>query len=541
MRKLYLSFIIFFIFSFLYASQIDTLYILQTTDVHGNLFPYDYFMDEPAERGLVKVYTRILEYRDQHKNVMLVDSGDMLQGTPLTYYFNRIETDIPHPMILAMNYMGYDAFAVGNHEIEQGVATYKRTENESNFPWLSANSFLEDGNTFFKPYTVIEKNNIKIGIIGLTTPGIPMWLDESLYPGITWKDMVETAKIYVRELRPKVDILIGIFHSGFDEKEGAEKSRLMGLPLDNASGLVAKNVKGFDVIFGGHTHHIKPEKKLTITNPDETLKVISGYWARNLGVARIIFEIDGKQLTILEKTGWIESIKDIEPSSEILKLTESYHEKTLKYIRKEIGTIEDTLSAKFSRFKDTAFIELINKAQMDYTREEISFAACFNSNVNIKPGKIRIKDIYSMYEYENFLYVLEMTGRQIKDFLEYSTRYYIWDGKQVSPNPKIAGYNYDMAEGINYFIDITEKVGNRIKELFLIKTGKPIKMDQIYKVAMNSYRANGGGGHIAAANAENVRVIFKSNMEMRNILADYISTTGKIKSIVDENWKIITK
>ncbi|MCK4653924.1 MAG: 5'-nucleotidase C-terminal domain-containing protein, partial [Candidatus Cloacimonetes bacterium] len=199
------------------------------------------------------------------------------------------------------------------------------------------------------------------------------------------------------------------------------------------------------------------------------------------------------------------------------------------------------LSAKFSRFKDTAFIELINKAQMDYTRAEISFAACFNSNVNIKPGKIRIKDIYSMYEYENFLYVLEMTGRQIKDFLEYSTKYYIWDGKQVSPNPKIAGYNYDMAEGINYFIDITEKVGNRIKELFLIKTGKPIKMDQIYKVAMNSYRANGGGGHIAAANAENVRVIFKSNMEMRNILADYISTTGKIKSIVDENWKIITK
>ncbi len=539
MKKFQYIFILLFVFSLLSATQIDTLFILQTTDVHGNLYPYDYFKDEPAERGLAKVYTRVAEYRDLYENVILVDSGDMIQGTPLTYYFNKIETDIIHPMILAMNRMKYDAFAVGNHEIEQGVPIYNRTEKESNFPWLSANSFLKDGSTFFKPYTIIEKGGYKIGIIGLTTPGIPMWIDEALYPGITWKDMVETAKIFVTELRSEVDILIGIFHSGFDEEEGAYKCKLMGLPIDNASGLVAKNVSGFDVIFGGHSHHIKPKEKRTITNPEETLQIISGCWARNIGVAKLIIETNDKHCRIIEKSGWVESIKDKAPSNEILEITKDYHNKVLKYIRTDIGITKDTLSGKYSRIKDTPLVDLINKAQLEYSNAEISFAACFNSKLNIHPGKIKIKDIYSLYEYENFLYMIEMTGRQIKDYLEYSARYFIWDGENILSDPEIAGYNYDMAEGISYRIDVSEDIGNRIKDMNLTETCKPIDINRIYKVALNSYRGNGGGGHLAAAKAENAPVIFKSNIEMRSIIIEYISKIGTIKTEVNNNWEII--
>ena len=539
MKKFQFLFILLFVFSLLSATQIDTLFILQTTDVHGNLYPYDYFKDEPAERGLAKVYTRVAEYRDLHENVILVDSGDMIQGTPLTYYFNKIEPDITHPMILAMNLMKYDAFAVGNHEIEQGTTIYNRVEKESDFPWLSANSFLEDGSTFFKPYTIIEKGGYKIGIIGLTTPGIPMWIDEALYPGITWKDMVETAKIFVAELRSEVDILIGIFHSGFDENEGAYKCKLMGLPIDNASGLVAKNVSGFDVIFGGHSHHIKPKERQTITNPGKTLQIISGCLARNIGVAKLIIETNDKHCRIIEKSSWIESIKDKVPSDEILEITKDHHNKVLKYIRTDIGITNDTLSGKHSRIKDTPLVDLINKAQLEYTNADISFAACFNSEFNISPGKIKIKDIYSLYEYENFLYMIEITGRQIKDYLEYSARYFIWDGENISSDPKIAGYNYDMAEGLSYQIDVSEDIGNRIKYLSLIETGKPIDMNRVYKVALNSYRGNGGGGHLAAAKAENAPVIFKSNIEMRSIIIEYISKIGIIKTEINNNWEII--
>jgi 2',3'-cyclic-nucleotide 2'-phosphodiesterase (5'-nucleotidase family) len=157
----------------------------------------------------------------------------------------------------------------------------------------------------------------------------------------------------------------------------------------------------------------------------------------------------------------------------------------------------------------------------------------------IEPGPIRIKDIYGMYRYENFLYVVELTGQQIKDFLEYCAKYYVWDGKQITPNPEMRGYNYDMAEGIKYTIDVTRKPGNRIENLVLQSTDKSLKMNETYKVAMNSYRATGGGGHMAAAGASDAKIIWKSSEEMRNILADYIKKTGKLTPHTDGNWKVV--
>ncbi|MGD9900749.1 MAG: metallophosphoesterase, partial [Calditrichaceae bacterium] len=239
----------------LFAQETDTLYILQTTDVHGNIYPYDYFRDEPDEnRGLAKIFTKVTEYRKKHPNVLLVDGGDLLQGTPMIYYFNKIETDVPNPMIFTMNYMGYDAFAVGNHDIEQGLFTYHRAQDQSDFPWLSANSLMPDGRTYFDPYTIIEYNGITIGIIGLTTPGIPMWLDKTLYPGITWTDMIETARDYAEMLRPEVDVLVGLFHAGLNEDYSGAHTDDLGLPNENASRLVAEQVPLFDVVFAGHSH-----------------------------------------------------------------------------------------------------------------------------------------------------------------------------------------------------------------------------------------------------------------------------------------------
>ena len=167
MKSIYIFIIL--TISFLSAQTIDTLYILQTTDIHGRIYPYDYYQDKPADYGLAKIYSKVVEFRKAHQNVLLLDGGDMIQGTPMNYYFNKIESSLPNPMILTMNYMGYDAMAVGNHDIEQGLFVYNKAQRESNFSWLSANSTLPDLSTYFEPYTIYEINGIRIGIIGLTT------------------------------------------------------------------------------------------------------------------------------------------------------------------------------------------------------------------------------------------------------------------------------------------------------------------------------------------------------------------------------------
>ncbi len=525
----------------LLAQRADTLYILQTTDVHGNIYPYDYFTDTPdSTRGLAKIYSRVVEYRQNHKNVLLVDCGDLIQGTPLVAYFNKHNQGLPPPMILTMNYMKYDAFAVGNHDIEQSLFVYNHAENASRFIWLSANSVMEDGSTYFKPYTIIERNGIKVGIVGLTTPGIPMWLDEELYPGITWQDMVSRARIFAKELRPKVDVLIGIFHAGFNAAYSQKQSEAAGIPNENASGLVAEQIPEFDAVFAGHSHRagpMKPGKQNARSfNGDEALRLNAGFWARNLGVARFI--IEGKERRIRDKTAWLEPMATVPADKAILQLTRYYHEKTRDYINTRIGELKSPLDAGSARLRDTALMDLINAAQLDYTGAEISFAASFNPRFKLQPGPIRVKDVFAMYQYENFLYTLKMTGQQIKDFLEFSARYYDFVNGKVTTTTEWPGFNYDMAAGLRYVIDVRHPVGQRITNMRDMR-GRPFDLNKTYTVAMNSYRASGGGGHMIHAGATKAPVIKKSNEEMRSILRQYIEKKKVIDIRADNNWKVI--
>ncbi len=534
----------------IFAGQVDTLYILQTTDVHGHIYPYDYFSDQPAAYGLAKAYTKITQYRQQHQNVLLIDSGDLLQGTPLTYYFNKIESSRLNPMILVLNYMGYDAFTVGNHDIEQGVEVYYKALQESNFPWLSANSVLPDRRTFFEPYALFNINGIRVAILGLTTPAIPMWLDQTLYPGITWQDMVKSAQHWVKELRPQVDVLVGSFHAGLDAEYSADQTNRLGLPNENGSRLVAEQVPVFDVIFAGHSHRpvgrmeqtSKRTKANNILNLGEqkTLLLNAGSWGKNLAVAQLILSgnsNDGFKVQAID--GWLEPLKDVPPSKAILDLVLPFHQQTLKYTHTTIATLTDTLSAVRARWQDTPFMDLIQQTQLYYSKADISLAACFDEHFILPPGPIRVKDAYRMYRYENYLYVLEMTGQQIKDFLEYSARYFSFSAGRVLVNPKIPGYNYDMAEGIGYQIDLRRPVGQRIVNLIDLKTKKPLDLNKTYKVAMNSYRATGGGGHLAAAGAQKAPVLWKSDQEIRNLLIDYLKRLKVITPQTNHNWKLV--
>lgn len=517
------------------AQEGNQIIILHTTDVHGNIYPYDYFKDEPSQFGLSRIYTKVKEFRKKYNNVILLDSGDLLQGTPLVYYFNHINRTLPNPMILILNYMKYDAFAVGNHDIEQGYLTYYKALRESNFPWLSANSLMADGSTYFKPYTIIEKDGIKIGIIGLTTPAIPMWLDKSLYPGIEWKNMVKSAEKYVKELRPKVDVLIGLFHAGMNAEYSKQHTDALELPNENASKLIAEKVPEFDFIFCGHSHKVFPAEN---ENPviNNTVMIMSGSYGLYLGVGKVYF---GNK-KIIRRTGSMIPMHEIEASQEILDITKPYHEQTLKYIRQEIGFASDSISGKYSRWRDTPLVELINRAQLETTGADISFAASFNTNVLIPPGPILVKDVYGMYKYENFLYLIEMTGKQIIDYLEFSVRFFLYDNntKKVIKNPDVSGYNYDMAEGISYTIEVTKDFGNRINNVIFLATGKSLELQKYYRVALNSYRASGGGGHLAAAGIYKPKILWQSNEEMRNILIEYIRDKKQLEGRIDGNWRL---
>jgi len=541
MKKLLVTFfLIFLIIPTLYANgERDTLYILNTTDIHGSILPYDYIRDEPAEYGLVKVYTRIKEFKDKYDNVVLLDCGDLLQGNPYAYYFNRIDTSGVHPIIQTMNYIGYDAFAVGNHEIELGVDTYTKARDTSDFPWLSANAALDDGSTYFEPYTILETVGIKIGILGLTTPGIPTMLDSTYYPGITWKDMVATAQQYSPKLRDSVDVLIGIFHAGFDAQEDKYKEELFGLPVANASGLVAERVPGFDVVFGGHSHRVNPRDTIITIRDSTTLKMISGSHAWGLGIAKIVLEKRNGKWQVIEKTGWIEQAKDFPPSREILVLNEPYHKKVVSFFRTPIALNKEIITTENARFEDSPIPELINRVQLHLTEADISLSPVFSTGLVIPADTIRIKDVYAMYPYENTLKMIEMTGEQLVDYLEYCANYYVYENDSLSTNPDMAGYNYDMAEGISYTIDVREQPGSRIKNVTFLKTAEPIDPEMTYTVALNSYRANGGGGHLKAVGIDKPNVIYSSETDLRNLIIDYLKEQEILEAKCDNNWHIV--
>ncbi|MFC1887288.1 bifunctional metallophosphatase/5'-nucleotidase [Candidatus Cloacimonadota bacterium] len=520
---------------FLSAVQ-DTIYVLHTTDVHGNLLSYNYFKDKSADKGLTKIATFIKDFRHKHQNVILLDGGDMIQGTPLTYLFNHVETEAPHPVIAAMNFMGYDAMSVGNHEIEQGLDVCTRLQEESNFSWLSANSILDKGRSYFDPYLILQVAGLKIGILGMTTPGIPKWLDSSIYEGISWKDIVETSRNHITDLREQSDIVIGLFHSGL-KPDPPEP----GLPQENASGQVADEVPGFDIILGGHSHNTFPVDTLTITNRNEPLQLISGYHGSKVGVIKVVLERNNGQVSIVEKSGWNESILDYISDLEMDTIFAPYHKKTLDFIRRRVAETQSLLTTADAQFQDNPLIDLINLVQLKVTGADVSFTSCFNTRVSIEAGPVRVKDIYSIYPYENFLYTFEMEGRQLKQYLEFAARYYQLEDEDIIFSTELSGYNYDIAEGISYKIDLTEPLGSRIKDIRLLASGKLLLEDEIYTVALNSFRGSGGGGYLKEIGLTEPEIIFKSSQEIRNLIIEYLSSNPGYIFETNNNWKTLMK
>jgi len=536
--------------------------ILETTDIHGVILPYDFIEKTKLKASLASTFAYVKEVRREKGSVVLLDDGDNLQGQPEVYYYNFIDTISPHFLCESMNYMGYDAGTVGNHDIETGHAVYDRLIKKYNFPLLAANAVdIKTGNPYFKPYQIIVKEGIKIAVFGMVTPAIPDWLPKELYSGIEFRDMVETAKLWMPEiLDEKPDIVVGLFHSGWD-RSGYESEN--GSRYENGSSAVAYNVPGFDIIFNGHDHKLANEK--FVNSAGDTLLIIDGgSRSEKVGRADITFtgrKIKGKKQKKI--TGKLINVADYQPDSEFISKFELQNEKVTEYVNRIIGNSTVTVSSRESYFGSSAFIDLVHSIQLEITGADISFAAPLSFDVSIPEGPVTVGDMFKLYRFENMLYTMTMSGEEVKKYLEFS--YSEWfntmkspadallklrsgkDGKPLLTNGKAwlrnQSYNFDSAAGIDYIVDVSKPEGSRIT-IKSFTDGKPFEMDKVYKVAVNSHRGNGGGGLFTAGagipkDELRSRIISSTDRDLRYYILKSIEAKKTINPEPLNNWKII--
>ncbi|MET8952714.1 bifunctional metallophosphatase/5'-nucleotidase [Streptomyces sp. NPDC004393] len=547
--------------------------ILGTTDLHSHVFDWDYYKDAAYSDkagnsvGVGRVATLIKQQREAkgEDRVLLVDAGDIIQGTSLAYYYARVDpitgTDGKHgprhPMAVAMNHMRYDAAALGNHEFNYGIDTLRKFESQCHFPLLGANAL--DAKTLrpaFQPYTVKRicvpgAPDIKVGILGLTNPGIALWDKDNVSGKMVFPGLVEQAKKYVPRLRALgCDIVFLTDHSGLDGSSsyGSE------LPyVENASNLVAEQVPGIDAILVGHTHVEVPSYTVKNEQTGEDVLLSEPYcWGMRLTVFDFEVELHHGQWRVTDKKAQTLNPNGVEEDPEITRLLKADHDLVVKYVNTPVGTCTQDLSAAESCWKDVPIMDFIHQVQMatvatglstaDAALPLISVAAPFSRTADIPAGNVTIKDIAGLYIYDNTLYGKKLTGAQLKDYLEYGAKYY----HQVPAGTKVDtatltnansfwDYMYDTAAGVDYDIDIAQPEGSRIKNLSY--KGAPVADDQVFVVAVNNYRANGGSGypHIAAAG-----IAYSSTNEIRQLMIDYVTAKGSLNpaDFAVTNWKL---
>ncbi|NMC67481.1 MAG: bifunctional metallophosphatase/5'-nucleotidase [Spirochaetales bacterium] len=569
-----------------YTEKPLQLTFIETSDIHGSIFPYDFINDRITKTSLAQVVTIVNEQRAiAGNNVVLLDNGDILQGQPTVYYYNFENTTDTHIVAQVMNYMKYDAMAMGNHDIEAGHPVYDKMIKEFSFPTLAANAVKPDGNPYFKPYTIVNRGGVKIAILGLITPKIPSWLPSKFWEGMVFEDMVTSAQKWIKIIKEKEkpDLIVGLFHAGVDYTYGGEKADTPN--NENASQLVAERVAGFDLIFVGHDHAGWEGNGLNnkpVMNPEGQVVPIYGALnaARKVPVVQVLMKWNkDKKAWEKQVNGKLVNVEEYKPDETFIKQFEDAYNKVKAYVSRPIGKMSEKISSKDSMFGPSAFVDLIHRIQLELTSKpeyglnaaQISFAAplTFNATIPVSADNtLYVRDMFNLYQYENFLYTMNLTGKQIKDALEYS--YAGWFNTMKDANDHIIAfqlddkgnikfdtrtnsaltvtryYNYDSAVGINYTVDVSKPAGQRVN-IISFSDGKPFDMNATYSVAINSYRAQGGGGHltkgagISQADLTAYKFVTSSTIkDLRYYLMKWIENyKGIIQPFVYNNWTVI--
>ena len=520
-----------------FAPERVQITILGTTDLHGNIDPIDYYTNKPDNRGLAKIATLIKRIRKEQPNLLLIDSGDTIQGTPLESFHNRKNNKPPDPMMLVMNSLNYDAMTVGNHEYNFGLKVLEKARKEAHFPWLSANTYdLATKQPHYKPYIVKEVAGVRIGVLGLTTPGIPNWDNPPNYAGLEFHEPVSEARKWVPILREqeKADVVIIAMHMGLGEDLRTGEVNPGQVPHENEAISIAKEVPGVDVIFMGHTHREVPSLYI-----DGVLLTQADYWGRHLARADLYLQKTATGWRVYAKSARTIAADDrVEPDADAVKLAEPYDRETQDWLTRVIGESPQELTARDARFRDTAILDLIQKVQLETGKADVSMVASFNSEARIAKGPVSVRDIAGLYVYENTLVVLEVTGQQLKDALEHSAKYFktYVPGKPASDlvDEKVPAYNFDIAEGVTYELDISKPLGQRIQNLRF--RGQPLAPSKKLRLATNNYRVNGGGGYTMYKDAP---VVYRSSEEIRELIIDWVERHQIVPTTPNNNWRIV--
>lgn len=528
------------------------LNIIETSDVHGSYFPYDFITRKPQNGSLARLSSLVNERRSQYKDAfMLVDNGDILQGQPIAYYYNYIDTKTEHVCASMLNYLRYDLGNMGNHDVEPGHAVYDRWVSQCKFPVLGANIIdTKNNKPYLPPYKVLEREGVKVAVLGMITPAIPSWLPEQLWSGLRFDDMETTARYWVKIIKEKEkpDIIIGLFHAG---PEGNQ----LGDAIENGSEIVARNVPGFDVVFMGHDHQRHCRKvvnaagdSVLITGPSNAARCVSDVMIK-------VVKKNGK-LVKKEVSGQITELDAYPIDKAFMKTFDPQYKATIDFVSRKIGHMSSTISSKDAFFGPSAFIDLLHQLQMDLTGAEISFCAPLSPTAEIKEGDIYVSDMFNLYRYENMLYTMKLSGKEIKGFLEMS--YALWTNQMKSASDhllllddsksgfgrfKNPTFNFDSAAGIIYTVDVTKPEGSRV-DIKSMADGTPFQMDKIYKVAINSYRGNGGGDLLTKGagipkKELKSRIITSTEKDLRYYLMKRIEEKKQLDPKPLNQWKFI--
>lgn len=536
------------------AGPKDGTYRLQlftTNDVHGRFFDSLYVGGNTKESLLaVARYVDSVRTAEGPENVLLVDAGDCLQGDNAAYYFNYVDTVTPHLYARITDYMGYDAVAVGNHDIETGHSVYDRVAKQMRAPFLAANALRTDnGEPYFPEYTTVNKSGLKVAILGYTNPNIKNWLAESLWSGMEFKSLIPVVQEGVDKVIEKEHphVVIVAVHSGTGAGDG---SVLESQGLD-----LYKSLKGVDFLVCSHDH------RPFIASKDDLCLINSGSHCRNIGHGTVEVEIKDGQVVSKKLSADLikvnKKLVDVEMREHFRKDYEAVKAFTLK----PVGKLERDMYTRESYAGMCDYMNLLHTLSLSCSPAQISFSAPLTFNGKVKAGQLVYNDLFTIYPYENQLYVVSMSGREIKDYLEYS--YDAWintvSGRKSDNLLKIRNaadprtgqkrwsfversYNFDSAAGINYTVDIRKPYGSRI-EIESLADGTKFDMDARYNVAMTSYRASGGGGIMReGAKVDTDRIderVVARYPEIREILYEYLSEHGTISPEETGNPSVI--
>ncbi|KUN86799.1 bifunctional metallophosphatase/5'-nucleotidase [Streptomyces griseoruber] len=547
------------------------LTVLGTTDLHGHVFNWDYFKNAEYTdkagnaQGLARISTLVNQIRAEkgRENVLLLDAGDTIQGTPLTYYYAKVDPITAkggpvHPMAQAMNAIGYDAAALGNHEFNYGIETLRKFESQLRFPLLGANAV--DAKTLkpaFQPYAIRTfcvkgAPPVKVAILGLTNPGIAIWDKAYVQGKLAFPGLEEQAAKWVPRLKAMgADVVVVSAHSG----SSGTSSYGDQLPyVENSAALVAQQVPDIDAVLVGHAHVEIPELKVTNEKTGKTVVLSEPLaYAERLSVFDIELVFDKGRWTVESVASKVLNSNTVADDPKITKLLSDEHAKVVEYVNQVVGSATETLTTVEARYKDAPIIDLITKVQEDVVKAAlagtsyaslpvISQASPFSRTSEIPAGNVTIRDLSSLYVYDNTLVAKLLTGAQVKAYLEYSAEYFVQtaagtvvDVDKLTNANNRPDYNYDYVSGLSYDIDIAQAAGSRIKNLTF--GGAALDDAQQFVFAVNNYRANGGGAFPYVASATE---LWSESTEIRTRIAEWVTAKGVLdpKDFSSVDWKL---